>query len=79
MDGVDVGRHARVRRAIVDKGVHIPAGMRDRLSTPRRTRAASPSDDGHRGGAEGGRFDEEESSVCGGGSRDAAVANSKTA
>lgn len=26
MDGVDVGRHARVRRAIVDKGVHIPAG-----------------------------------------------------
>jgi glucose-1-phosphate adenylyltransferase len=26
MDGVDVGRHARVRRAIVDKGVQIPAG-----------------------------------------------------
>jgi glucose-1-phosphate adenylyltransferase len=26
-DDVDVGRHARVRRAIVDKGVHIPAGM----------------------------------------------------
>jgi len=25
-DGVDIGRHARVRRAIIDKGVHIPAG-----------------------------------------------------
>jgi glucose-1-phosphate adenylyltransferase len=23
-DGVDVGRHARIRRAIIDKGVHIP-------------------------------------------------------
>ena len=27
MDGVDVGRHARIRRAIVDKDVQIPAGM----------------------------------------------------
>jgi len=27
MDGVDVGRHARIRRAIIDKGVHIPADM----------------------------------------------------
>jgi glucose-1-phosphate adenylyltransferase len=26
-DGVDVGRHARIRRAIVDKWVKIPAGM----------------------------------------------------
>jgi glucose-1-phosphate adenylyltransferase len=25
-EGVDIGRHARVRRAIIDKGVHIPAG-----------------------------------------------------
>ncbi len=25
-DGVDVGRHARIRRAIIDKGVKIPAG-----------------------------------------------------
>ena len=24
LDGVDVGRHARVRRAIIDKGVRIP-------------------------------------------------------
>jgi len=24
LDGVDVGRHARIRRAIIDKGVHIP-------------------------------------------------------
>jgi glucose-1-phosphate adenylyltransferase len=24
-DGVDVGRHSRIRRAIIDKGVHIPA------------------------------------------------------
>jgi len=27
-ESVDVGRHAMVRRAIVDKGVHIPAGTR---------------------------------------------------
>jgi glucose-1-phosphate adenylyltransferase len=27
MDGVDVGRHARLRRAVVDKGVRIPAGV----------------------------------------------------
>lgn len=26
MDGVDVGRHARIRRAIIDKNVRIPAG-----------------------------------------------------
>ena len=26
-DGVDVGRHARIRRAIVDKDVRIPAGF----------------------------------------------------
>jgi glucose-1-phosphate adenylyltransferase len=26
-DGVDVGRHARVRKAIIDKDVHIPAGF----------------------------------------------------
>jgi glucose-1-phosphate adenylyltransferase len=25
-EGVDVGRHARIRRAIVDKGVHVPPG-----------------------------------------------------
>jgi glucose-1-phosphate adenylyltransferase len=25
-DGVDVGRHAKIRRAIIDKGVHVPAG-----------------------------------------------------
>jgi glucose-1-phosphate adenylyltransferase len=24
LDGVDIGRHARVRRAIIDKGVHVP-------------------------------------------------------
>jgi glucose-1-phosphate adenylyltransferase len=28
MDDVDVGRHARVRSAIVDKGVRIPPGYR---------------------------------------------------
>jgi glucose-1-phosphate adenylyltransferase len=27
LDGVDVGRHARLRRCIVDKGVHIPANV----------------------------------------------------
>jgi len=26
-DGVDVGRHAKIRRAIIDKEVHIPAGI----------------------------------------------------
>jgi len=26
-EGVDIGRHCRVRRAIIDKGVHIPPGM----------------------------------------------------
>ena len=26
MDGVDVGRHCRIRRAIIDKGVAIPPG-----------------------------------------------------
>jgi len=26
-DGVEVGRHARIRRAIIDKGVSVPAGM----------------------------------------------------
>jgi glucose-1-phosphate adenylyltransferase len=26
MDGVDVGRRARIQKAIVDKGVHVPEG-----------------------------------------------------
>lgn len=26
-DHVDIGRHAKIRRAIIDKGVHIPAGV----------------------------------------------------
>ncbi|HEX5446484.1 MAG TPA: glucose-1-phosphate adenylyltransferase [Pirellulales bacterium] len=26
-EGVDIGRHAKVRRAIIDKGVHIPPGV----------------------------------------------------
>ncbi len=28
MEGVDVGRHARIRRSIIDKEVHIPPGMK---------------------------------------------------
>jgi glucose-1-phosphate adenylyltransferase len=28
LDGVDVGRHAKIRRAIIDKEVHIPEGMK---------------------------------------------------
>jgi glucose-1-phosphate adenylyltransferase len=24
LDGVDIGRHCRIRRAIIDKGVHVP-------------------------------------------------------
>jgi glucose-1-phosphate adenylyltransferase len=27
MDGVDVGRYARLKRVIVDKGVKVPPGM----------------------------------------------------
>jgi glucose-1-phosphate adenylyltransferase len=27
LEGVEVGRHARIRRAIIDKGVQIPSGM----------------------------------------------------
>lgn len=26
MDGVEVGRHSKIRRAIIDKGVHLPSG-----------------------------------------------------
>ncbi len=26
-EGVNVGRHAKIRRAIIDKGVHVPAGI----------------------------------------------------
>ena len=26
-EGVDVGRHAKIRRAIIDKGFHVPAGI----------------------------------------------------
>jgi glucose-1-phosphate adenylyltransferase len=26
-EGVDIGRHARIRRAIIDKGVRVPPGM----------------------------------------------------
>ena len=26
MDGVDIGRHCRIRKAIIDKNVHLPAG-----------------------------------------------------
>jgi glucose-1-phosphate adenylyltransferase len=26
MDGVEIGRHSRIRRAIIDKGVKIPSG-----------------------------------------------------
>jgi glucose-1-phosphate adenylyltransferase len=26
-EGVDIGRHAKIRRAIIDKGVHIPPGI----------------------------------------------------
>jgi glucose-1-phosphate adenylyltransferase len=26
-EGVDVGRHAKIRRAIIDKGVKVPPGM----------------------------------------------------
>ena len=51
-DDVDVGRHARVRRAIVDKGVVIPAGM-DIGYDADEDRAASPSARAGCGRAEG--------------------------
>lgn len=38
-EGVDIGRHAKVRRAIIDKRVHIPAGAKigfDRAEDQRR-------------------------------------------
>jgi glucose-1-phosphate adenylyltransferase len=28
MEGVDVGRYAKIRRTIIDKDVHIPQGMK---------------------------------------------------
>ena len=37
-DGVDIGRHARVRRAIIDKGVRVPPGFDHRLGPPARPR-----------------------------------------
>jgi glucose-1-phosphate adenylyltransferase len=27
LEGVDIGRHAKIRRAIIDKEVHVPATM----------------------------------------------------
>jgi glucose-1-phosphate adenylyltransferase len=27
MDNVNIGRHARIRRAIIDKNVHVPEGF----------------------------------------------------
>ena len=43
-DGVDIGRHAKVRRAIIDKGVHIPPGTsRSATTTTTTGPAASPS------------------------------------
>ena len=52
LDGVDIGRHCRIRRAIIDKGVHVPAEHRDRLR-PRGGRAPLHRLRRNRGGAEG--------------------------
>ena len=41
-EGVKVGRHARIRNAIVDKNVDIPQASRS-ATTPRRTRSGSSS------------------------------------
>ena len=40
-DGVEVGRHARIRRAIIDKGVVVPPGMTIGYD-PEEDRSASP-------------------------------------
>ena len=45
-DGVEVGRHARVRRAIIDKDVKVPPRLRRRLEPRSRPR---PGADHHRG------------------------------
>ena len=39
MDGVDVGRHARLRKVIADKGVKIPPQTRDRVRPGERPEA----------------------------------------
>lgn len=41
MDGVDIGRHAVVRRAILDKNVVVPEGARIGWTTTRTANAAS--------------------------------------
>ena len=46
-DGVDVGRHARIRRAIIDKDVKIPAGFEIGWN---RELDLRPRPDRHRGG-----------------------------
>jgi glucose-1-phosphate adenylyltransferase len=46
-DNVDVGRHARIRRAIIDKGVFIPAGVSIGFDTELdRSRGFVVTDDG---------------------------------
>ena len=42
-DGVDVGRHAKIRRAIIDKEVEIPAGIKIGYDRELDRDAASPS------------------------------------
>jgi len=48
-DDVEVGRHARIRRAIIDKGVRVPARRRDRIRPRRRSSSL------HRERGRGGR------------------------
>ena len=42
-EGVDVGRHCQIRRAIIDKGIHIPAGARIGYDPDEDRRTALPS------------------------------------
>ena len=49
IDGVDVGRHARVRRAIIDKGVHIPPGAEIGFDPEADARRFTVSDGDRRG------------------------------
>ncbi len=54
-DDVQIGRHARVRHAIIDKGVHIPEGGDHRLRSGARPAALHGDRHGYRSDSEGAR------------------------
>jgi glucose-1-phosphate adenylyltransferase len=46
MDSVDVGRHARIHRAIIDKGVKVPPGYQIGMSPEEDTTKFTVSSSG---------------------------------